>query len=55
MAPQLGFPSVDVRDVALAAQKAVEQSEFSGRVICVEDSYDIKQLAALCKKNFPQV
>ncbi len=56
MAPQLGFPSVDVRDVAAAAiGAAMTAPQLTGRFVCVEGTYTIKSLAALASQSFPQV
>jgi nucleoside-diphosphate-sugar epimerase len=56
MAPQLGFPSVDVRDVAAAAiDAAVTAPQLVGRFVCVEGTYTIKDLAALASQSFPLV
>lgn len=55
MLPQLGFPAVDVRDVAAAAiTAALIQPTLHGRYICVEGTYTVGDLAKLAKDAFPQ-
>ncbi len=54
MCPQLGFPSIDVRDVADTAIAFLEQPQAHGRHICVAGTYTIKQLSAFAASSFPQ-
>ena len=55
MIPDLGFPSVDVRDVAVAHIAALENHEMKGKHLCVENSYHMRELAEAGQKAFPAV
>eukprot|EP00042_Codosiga_hollandica_P053664 m.708505 g.708505 ORF g.708505 m.708505 type:complete len:300 (-) comp58744_c0_seq7:341-1240(-) len=47
--PGFIFPSVDVRDVATAHIRAALDVSLSGRFICVERSYWLREMITMCK------
>jgi dihydroflavonol-4-reductase len=52
-APHLDFPSVDVRDVALAQITAMEKNA-TGRFVCIEKNLSMIEIARSGKESFPQ-
>lgn len=54
MIPNLGFPAVDVRDVAAAHVLLMERAELSGRFLCAESSQWMRDMAEAGRKAFPQ-
>lgn len=53
--PHFNFPAVDVRDVAAAhIRLLLDQPEVTGRFICVERNYSLKEIADACRQAYPQ-
>ena len=48
--PNFSFPSVDVRDVAAAHIRAALDTKITGRNICIENTYSLKQITFMCKE-----